>query len=65
MRADNNNNNEIVIGTQTDPAKRNDSLSALCAMFSEFESEDYLEQFYAQLLEIEGIRPTLKPNSNF
>ena len=57
MRADNNNNTtEIGIGTQADfQAKRSDSLSQLCAMFSEFESQDYIEQFYAQLLEIEGI----------
>lgn len=35
--------------------QRSNSLSTLCAaMFTEWDSQDYLESFFSQLLEIEG-----------
>ena len=40
-------------GMETD-VKRSSSLTTLCAMFTEWDSEEYIEKFYTQLLEIEG-----------
>lgn len=40
-------------GTEPD-VKRSSSLTSLCAMFTEWDGEEFLEKFYSQLLEIEG-----------
>ena len=52
--------------------QRSNSLSALCAaMFTEWESQDYLDNFYEQLFELEGSvrsfpsRVKISPRSSF